>query len=428
MTSPAPAPEPALEPRQPATAGEPDSVGAGVVGVGEGHLGQRGGLTPMLRVLIGLAAAVVLFAGLSLAREVVGPLALGAVMAIICHPVRRPLERAGWPRWLATTAVVTLAYLTLALLAFLLVIAGIRFADLLPQFSDELSTAVADLVALLERLGIDQAASDAMSSFLDPARLAVFAQEIGGTALGVITSFFFVLAYVIFMAADASRYSHADETYGPSARPALARFGAFTSNVRRYYVVNATFGAIVAVIDGIALWVLSVPAPLVWAILSFVTNFVPNIGFVLGLVPPTLLALVVSGWQSALAVVVIYCVANVLLQVLIQPKVVSDAVSISLTLSFFSVIFWTFIIGPLGAILSVPLTLLVRAVVLENDPGTRWLRWLTGDTSVAGHRAEGPGGAGADAGGSEGAEGAGAPRPGAAEDTSGAREQAAPGA
>ena len=77
---------------------------------------------------------------------------------------------------------------------------------------------------------------------------------------------------------------------------------AFNSDVRRYYVVNATFGAIVAVIDGLALWALGVPAPAVWAILAFVTNFIPNIGFVIGLIPPAILALVVGGWPLMLAV------------------------------------------------------------------------------------------------------------------------------
>ena len=163
----------------------------------------------------------------------------------------------------------------------------------------------------------------------------------------------------------------------------MRRFQLFNSNVRRYYVVNASFGAVVAIIDGFALWALGVPAPAVWAILAFVTNFIPNIGFVIGLIPPALLALVVGGWPLMLAVVAIYCVVNVTLQVLVQPKFVSDAVSLSLTLSFFSVIFWTFIIGPLGAILSIPLTLLVRALVLEGDPGARWLRWLSGDVVTA---------------------------------------------
>ena len=168
---------------------------------------------------------------------------------------------------------------------------------------------------------------------------------------------------------------------GRGIRPTVRRFQLYNSSVRRYYVVNATFGAIVAVIDGLALWALGVPAPAVWAILAFVTNFVPNIGFVLGLIPPAVLALVVGGWPLMLAVIAIYCVVNVTLQVLVQPKFVSDAVNLSLTLSFFAVIFWTFIIGPVGAILSIPLTLLVRG--RSSSRATRARRGCAGCQATA---------------------------------------------
>jgi AI-2 transport protein TqsA len=96
------------------------------------------------------------------------------------------------------------------------------------------------------------------------------------------------------------------------------------------------------------------------------------------------MAFVVGGWPLALAVVAVYCVVNVVLQVLVQPKFVADAVNLSLTLSFVSVVFWTFVIGPLGAILAIPLTLLVRALLLEGDPHSGWLRWLSGDDVAAG--------------------------------------------
>jgi len=336
-------------------------------------------------VLLGLAAAVIALAGLAFARDLVGPLVLGAVMVIICHPIRHPLVRRGWPNWAATTAVIVVAYLILGFLALLLVFAGIQFAHLVGDYSDELQGMVQSTMAWLQSFGMDQEGADAAASILKPANILSFATSLGGTVLSVLTAFFFVLAYVIFMAADGARYTHAEKAFGTGVLPTVRRFTQFNSSVRRYYVVNASFGAVVAIIDGLALWALGVPAPAVWAILAFVTNFVPNIGFVLGLIPPALLALVVGGWPLMLAVVAIYCVVNVTLQVLVQPKFVSDAVSLSLTLSFFSVIFWTFIIGPLGAILSIPLTLLVRALVLEGDPDKRWLRWLSGDTTVAHH-------------------------------------------
>lgn len=339
-------------------------------------------LSPGLRTLLALAAAVVVLAGAYFARELVGPLALAVVLVVICEPVRRPLERLGWPRWTGTTAVIVVAYLVLVVMGALLWVAGTQFASLVADFTDELQSSVQSLLSWLQSVGLDEEASDAAASVLDPETLVGLAQRLGGTVVGVATALFFVVAYIIFLAADAARYREAGRVFGPAKSATLARIRHLNSGVRRYYVVNATFGAIVAIIDGLALWWLGVPAPLVWAILAFVTNFIPNIGFVLGLIPPAVLAFVVGGWPLLLAVIAIYCVVNVVLQVLVQPKFVSDAVDLSLTLSFFSVIFWTFVIGPLGAILSIPLTLFVRTLVLEGDPDSHWLRWLSGDRTA----------------------------------------------
>ncbi len=339
-------------------------------------------LSPSLRTLLALAAAVIVLAGVYFARELVGPLALAIVLVVICEPVRRPFERRGWPSWTGTTAVIALAYLVLVAMGALLWLAGTQFARLVGEFADELQDSVQGLLAWLTSAGLDEQAADAAASVLDPSTLLSLASGLGGAILGVATALFFVFAYIIFMAADARRYREAGRVFGPAKKPVLGRIRHLNSGVRRYYVVNATFGAIVAIIDGFALLWLGVPAPLVWAILAFVTNFVPNIGFVLGLIPPAVLAFVVGGWPMLLAVIAIYCVVNVVLQVLVQPKFVSDAVDLSLTLSFFSVIFWTFVIGPLGAILSIPLTLFVRTLVLEGDPNGHWLRWLSGDRTA----------------------------------------------
>ncbi|MFK0400868.1 AI-2E family transporter [Microbacterium sp. NPDC090225] len=335
-------------------------------------------LPSSLRILLALSAGVVVLAGLSLGRELVGPLALAAVIVIICHPVRRPLERAGWPSWAATTVVIVVAYAVIGGMFALLALAGMRFGRLVAESAPELRRLVDDVQTWTASLGFDASTGEGVASVIDPASLLTAAASIGGSVMGVLTGLFFVLAYVLFMAADGARFGAAASAPVRDHRARAQRVARFTSGVRRYYVVNATFGAVVAVIDGLALWALGVPAPVVWAILAFVTNFVPNIGFVLGLIPPAVLALAVGGWQLALVVIALYVVINVTLQVLVQPKFVSDAVDLSLTLTFFSVIFWTFIIGPLGAILAVPLTLLARALIIDGDPEQRWLRWLSG--------------------------------------------------
>ncbi|ANJ29080.1 hypothetical protein ATC03_18865 [Agromyces aureus] len=339
------------------------------------------GFTLGHRRVIALAAAVVALGGVWLARDVLGPIAVAAVVVIIAHPVRFPLERRGWPKWLATTAVVAVAWAILVALAVLLVVASAQFVAILPDYLDELEQTAASLISLIESTGVTTDATASLSTVLDPAQLVGFAGGLASALLGLATAFFFVLAYVIFMSADAARFARARPVFGTAAGDVIG--GRYFSGVRRYYVVNASFGLVVAIIDGLVLWGLGIPIPLVWAILAFVTNFIPNIGFVIGLIPPAVLALVIGGWPLALVVVLVYCVVNVTLQVLIQPKFVSDAVSLSLTLSFVSVVFWTLVIGPIGAILSIPLTLLVRALFLEPDERTATLRRLSGDLPPA---------------------------------------------
>ncbi|WP_347271936.1 AI-2E family transporter [Microbacterium sp. H1-D42] len=348
---------------------------------------------PALRVLLTLAAATVTLLGVHLAQDLLTPLALALVIVIICEPIRRPLERRGWPRWTASTAVIVLSYLILAAMGVLLWIAGAQFVKLIESFASAgLPQPLTDLMAWLQSAGLDEGAADAAASLLDPKTLLSIAGSVWSTMLGVATALFFVCAYVIMMAVDGARYRDAPRLFGAVKGATMSRISNLTSGTRRYYVVNASFGAIVAIIDGLALWWLGVPAPVVWAVLAFVTNFIPNIGFIVGLVPPAILAFLVGGWPLMLGVVAIYCVVNVTLQVLIQPKFVSDAVGLSLTITFFSVVFWTFIIGPLGAILSIPLTLFTRMLLFEADPQSTWLRWLSGDRDAVPEQEDSPDG------------------------------------
>ncbi|MGI6877317.1 AI-2E family transporter [Microbacterium sp. gxy059] len=339
----------------------------------------RASIPPALRILLVLSAAVVVLGGLWLSRGVFGPLAIAAVIVIICYPIGPALVRRGAPRWLGSTAVILLSYVVVAILALLLTWAIAEFVRLVTSLMPEFTRLTLDISAWLEEMGVSAMIGSQLSSIFSTSNIISWVTTLSSSTLSVGMAFFFVLAYVIFMGVDTGRYGRAEQVFGRRIRPVMDRMRSYCAGVRRYFVVNASFGILVAIIDGVALYLLDVPAPIVWAILSFVTNFVPNIGFVLGLVPPAVLALVTNDWVTAVIVVIVYIVANVTLQVLIQPKFVSDAVGLTLTLSFFSVVFWTFVIGPLGAILSIPLTLLVRALVLESDPDARWLRWLSGD-------------------------------------------------
>ena len=131
-----------------------------------------------------------------------------------------------------------------------------------------------------------------------------------------------------------------------------------------------------AVIDTGFLWWVGVPLPLLWGMLAFITNYIPNVGFIIGVVPPALLGLLQGGPKLMIIVIIGYSLINFVIQSIIQPKVMADAVNLSLTLTFVSLIFWTFVIGAMGAILAVPLTLLSKALLFDVDPNTRWMSSL----------------------------------------------------
>ena len=113
------------------------------------------------------------------------------------------------------------------------------------------------------------------------------------------------------------------------------------------------------------------PGAFVWGVLAFVTNFIPNIGFVIGVIPPAVIGLLEGGPGLMLAVIVLYCVVNVVIQSIIQPRYVGNAVGLSTTLTFLSLVFWTWMLGPLGALLAVPMSLLLQGDPGRGGPGRR---------------------------------------------------------
>ncbi len=326
-----------------------------------------------------LAAAAVVIWGIYSGRAVIGPIALAMVLTVIVHPVRYRLEEKGWPRWLATTSVIAVVYLVLAVLAALLIAALAQFTLLLPEYADDFDALAQSAEDSLIALGLSsEIATSAVDSFSPAGMFDITLGALGSLVSGTLT-LFLVLAYVIFMAADAAYTRVIATRFDSSHGDLLAALTGYSVGVRRYFVVNTIFGAVVASLDGLALWALGIPGAFIWAVLAFVTNFIPNIGFVVGLIPPLVLALLTGGWGPALVVLAVYCVVNVTLQVLLQPRFISRAVDLSFTITFVAVIFWGAVMGALGALLAVPMTLLVKALLVDRYPDAAFARALTGN-------------------------------------------------
>jgi AI-2 transport protein TqsA len=337
-----------------------------------------------LIVVLGVAGTAVALWGIHAARGVLGPVALAFVLTVVAHPLVGVLVRRGMRRGPAVAVAVLLVDGgLLALIAALAVSVG-QLVTVLPEYSDEWRDLLSGLRDTLEGWGVGPEQVDQALHSLDPATLAA---ALGNVLAGVASSIgalFLVVATVVFMTAEAAGVADRLAEV-PGTSHLHAALVAFARNSRRYMVVTTVFGLAVAVVDTIALVALGIPLALLWGLLSFLTNFVPNIGFFLGLAPPALLALLVGGPGTALLVVVVYTVANFLLQSVLQPVVVGDVVGLSVTVSFLSVIVWTVVLGPVGAILAIPLTLFVYAVLVGQDPGRRWAATLLAGASGAGH-------------------------------------------
>jgi AI-2 transport protein TqsA len=329
-------------------------------------------------VLLGAAATVAGVAGIHAASWLIGPLLLAFVIVLAVSPIQGWLRRRGWPAWAATLSLLVVIYGALLVLAVFLVASVSQLATVLTQNAGASQQLVASLRAALTDVGIDPTLSAHVAGTADLSKVVPAVEGLVSGVGSVLAGLVLVLALLLFLTAESAGAARRMRMIGDERPQVVSALEGFVHGTRNYLVVTAVFGLIVAVLDGAALAIMGVPLALLWAVLSFLTNFIPNVGFIVGLVPPALLALVTGGWQSALAVVAVYCVLNLVIQSLIQPHFIGDSVGLSTTVTFVALLFWAWILGALGALLAIPLTLLIKAVLVDADPRARWVEALVG--------------------------------------------------
>lgn len=332
----------------------------------------RRGIPRALVILLGLAAAIVVAAGLQAVAWLIGPAFMALIIVISVAPVQGALRRHGWPGWATTVVVVLLVYAILIGLALGIVYSVARLATELPQYAAAASGLVNRLTAGLAGAGVGPEQLRQAASSLDLGKLAGILGALLGSVAGLASNLVFLLALLLFLGVEAGGAGDRVASIAADRPHTSAALERFASGTRRYLLVTTVFGLIVAVLDWIALLLLGIPLAATWGLLAFITNYIPNIGFVIGVVPPALLGLLVGGPQLMLVVIVVFCGINFVVQSIIQPRFIGDAVGLSVTVTFLALVFWAWLLGPLGAILAIPLTLLAKALLVDLDPKARW--------------------------------------------------------
>jgi predicted PurR-regulated permease PerM len=355
-----------------------------------GQPADAGDRHPTLLFLLGLAAAVVVVAGLKSFSGTLGPAFFALVLVITFHPVQTWMLRHRVPRVISIISLLVVIYLLILGLAAALGLSIARLAILLPTYSAQFNRLVGQGTDLLEKVGVGQSQINSALSNFNVTSLLGVAQTVAGGLTSSLSDLLFILLLLFFLAADAAPFPGLLARAGRDRPQLVGALIEFASGTRRFLVVSTIFGGIVAVLDVITLWILGVPLALLWGLLALITNYIANIGFVIGVVPPALLALLASGPTTAVIVVIAYAVINFIVQSLIQPKFVGDAVGLSVTLTFLSLVFWGFALGSLGALFAVPLSLLVRAVLVDANTRAHWLLPLIAGNAADPHEAPPP--------------------------------------
>lgn len=334
------------------------------------------------KVLISLAAAVIVLIGLSRISSIVGPVFLALVLTICVYPVRQRLLARGVPPVLAGLATILSVYAMIGALVASLWVSAVQLTRLLPQFGPQITQLRADLrIFLHDNLGIGDDQVRAIVNSIDLRVLFDTAYNLLGSAMNVGSGLVFLLLLVMFMSIDATYFPTILAVVKEKRAPVVEALSNFAKLSRSFMIMTTLFGAIVATLNLTLLLILGVPGAGLWALLSFVCGFIPFIGFWISLVPAAIMALLAGGLPTFIGVVAFYGVINSLIQSIIQPKFVSGSVNLNMTLTFLSVIFWSALLGPLGALMAVPLTLFARAILVDSHPDSAWLKPFIGDVS-----------------------------------------------
>ncbi|RKZ69419.1 MAG: hypothetical protein DRQ44_03120, partial [Gammaproteobacteria bacterium] len=198
----------------------------------------------------------------------------------------------------------------------------------------------------------------------------------------VLTNSFLIILTVIFILMEAAGYiqkiSSLNNVGTESSRPAgqvLSRV--FVVKSRSYMSMKTIISMMTGIVIAMAMWLVGLDYPVLWGVLAFMLNFVPNIGSIIAAVPAVMLALVQLGFTSALLVAAVFVAVNIMIGSIIEPKYMGKGLGLSTLVVFVSLVFWGWVLGPVGMLLSVPLTITVK-LALDSKPETQWLGHLLG--------------------------------------------------
>ena len=323
-----------------------------------------------------LAAFVIVAGGMRLASEIIVPFLAAIFVAVVSLPPTTLLVKLGMRRWLAALTVFAIVFLAAIGTTTAVATAATAFASELPQYETLLRMKIQENVMWLQEKGV-KVSMDQVEDILDPSRLFPFLSSVLTSLLGLVRSTLFVLLTVIFILMEATVIPGKIQAITDDPEEDLARWQKVLRDLQGYLAVKTYTSLATGLLAGFGCWMLGVPYPVIFGLIAFVLNYVPALGSIIAAIPAVLLALILEGVVNALMVAAIYATINISIGNLLEPRIMGRRMGLSPLVVFLSLVFWGFVLGPVGMFLSVPLTMIVK-ILLEGTEDLRWLAVLLG--------------------------------------------------
>jgi len=321
-----------------------------------------------MKAVIMLGMLVIILVGIKGAEEIIVPFILALFIAVILNPLIRRLERLKIPRVVAISLVITIIICVMVLLLTYLGTSLNELARTLPQYRSSLVVPLQNLEPWLQRVGIS-VSIDELMKYVDPNALMSLVTGLLTQLSNAMTSIFLLLLTVVFMLIEVPQLPRKLPQLMSRPEEGMQAIQRALDSVSHYLVLKTG----ISIVTGIVVWAmlaaLGIRFAFIWGLLAFALNYIPNIGSVIAAIPPIIQVLVFNGLYEMLVVVAGYLLINLVIGNIIEPRMMGKGLGLSTLVVFLSLIFWGWLLGPVGMLLSVPLTIAVKIALEQTEAG-----------------------------------------------------------
>ncbi|MFS3304714.1 AI-2E family transporter [Citrobacter braakii] len=330
-----------------------------------------------LKIVIMLGMLVIILSGIRVAADIIVPFILALFIAVVLNPVVQRMVKLRIPRVIAVSLLIVIIVMLMALLLAYLGTSLNELARTLPQYRSSLVIPLKNLEPWLQRAGIGVSV-DELVKYIDPNAAMTLVTNLLAQLSNAMSSIFLLLLTVVFMLLEVPQLPNKLKQMMSRPIEGMAAIQRAIDSVSHYLVLKTA----ISIVTGLVAWgmlaALDVRFAFVWGLLAFALNYIPNIGSVLAAIPPIAQVLVFSGLYDALVVFAGYLVINLVFGNILEPRIMGRGLGLSTLVVFLSLIFWGWLLGPVGMLLSVPLTIIVK-IALEQTNGGQSIAVLLSD-------------------------------------------------